>query len=201
MADDAEEIENPPFDQIYRAEYLDGCDIEGTNPTVTIARVVKKNVVLPNGKIAERAVFTLVGKEKKLVGNQGFVLAVRILLGTDETRLWVGKRLTLTADDEYDPSLKIVKRSVRVLTSPDATPENAKAYAKAYNSIPNKRGHGGLARVLKPIAARMKGQDMLVKLATRRKPAEPPAIAPDAPPDAPAIAPDAPQPTDEPGEA
>ena len=97
--------------------------------TVTIESVGVSNLKMAQGKDKRSTVIHLKDKEKEFVAckTNGYALGVLISANSKD---WVGKRMVLIPD--MDTLGRKIVPCIRIQGSPDATPERAAAYARAW---------------------------------------------------------------------
>jgi hypothetical protein len=104
-------------------------------------------VARPNGDTAE------------MIWCKTNVAAARVLLGDDNTK-WIGKRVTLCADEDRNRGEVVV--AIRICGSPDSPPGRAKAFEQAWHHpdgrMNGRKGKGSLITRLKVIIARAKAK-------------------------------------------
>lgn len=144
--------------ELYPSRFLEAADLQGHKPTVLIAEVELEELELQGkgGKNEKKscAVITLADpktkepKKKQFLANRTNAYSLTLLLGR-RVKEWQWKKVVLCSDDEVDPSSGDPICAIRIESSPDATPERAKAYAAAWGGGGGKRQRGALARRLK----------------------------------------------------
>ncbi len=133
---------------LYPSEFLKAADLKGKQVTVTVTRVERKPVPMSGGRKGDCVLIHLAKTAKKIICGKTNGYALALLLSPDASnasgRDWVGRRITLVSD--LDEMNKQEVASIRIAGSPDAAPERADAYAKAWRG---KRKGGDLCRRLK----------------------------------------------------
>ena len=127
---------------MYPSKYLACEDLKGKTVTVAISSTSIDAVVMTGGAREMRPVLTLQNPksgeliQKQLIAGKTNAFAIALLLGSRAAD-WSGKRIALCPD--VDLFGKESVPCIRVAGSPDATPERAEAYAKAWKGE-RKRG-------------------------------------------------------------
>lgn len=114
---------------LYPSKYLKAEDLKGQKVTVTVSGVSQDNLQMPGGRKKQAVVISMKGKEKQFVANTTNGWALALLLGR-RTKDWVGKRIQLAPDVDKLRGKQVP--CVRVAGSPDAPPDRAAAFARAW---------------------------------------------------------------------
>lgn len=114
---------------MYPSDYLRAEDLLGKPVAVTIATVNIAALPLEGGQSADRVVIGLRKTSKKFVCGKtnGYSLGVLISSRAAE---WIGKRIILCPD--VDTFGREDVPCIRIASSPDAAPDRAAAYARAW---------------------------------------------------------------------
>lgn len=182
-----EDIEDmPPVEAMMQAKYLSASDLEGDAETVTILRIRRGKETFEAGRKDEVNVITVAranGDTAEMIWCKTNVAAARVLLGDDNTK-WIGKRVTLCADEDRNRGEVVV--AIRICGSPDAPPGRAKAFQAAWDHpdgrMNGRKGKGSLITRLKVIIARTKAKAAAGKPAAESKAEAPKAEQSDATP-------------------
>ena len=136
---------------VCESDYLASDDLRGRVVTVEIA-----SVSIPpempgggKGKKSKSKLIRFAKGSKAWIVNPTNQWSIAVLLGTKTAKDWVGKRICLHADKDVDIDARADCMTVRVHSSPDATPERAESYRRAWEAGPRERG--ALCRRLKRI--------------------------------------------------
>ena len=81
----------PKLNEVFSGGFLKAEDLGGKSPRVTIERVEVKD--FDDGK---KLIIHFEGKDKALVCNKTNASIIEEVLGSDDTDVWEGKRITLT---------------------------------------------------------------------------------------------------------
>ena len=135
--------------EVCQSDYIAADDLGGKVRTLTISSV-QLAPEMPgkklNGKKSKSVLITFEKARKGWIVNTTNQWSIALLLGTKVAREWVGKRVSLHADMDIDIESGQPTACIRLQGSPDASPEHAKAYAKAWNG---KRERGALVKRVK----------------------------------------------------
>lgn len=132
---------------LFPSEYLKCDDLKGKQVTVTISRVVNDLVQMSGGKKQKKLVLHLEKTHKKIIVGKTNSWSLGLLISTN-ARDWAGKRMTLTPDVDIFGGVEVP--CIRIVGSPDAQPERAAAYARAWRG--NRKRGDLVARVKKEIS-------------------------------------------------
>lgn len=134
-----------------QSDYLASDDFKGRVVTVEIAGVSIPPDI-PGGSKGRKSKSILIRfakGSKEWIVNPTNQWSLAVLLGTKVAREWIGKRVSLHADKDVDIDARADCMTIRVHSSPDATPDRAEAYRRAWDAGPRERG--ALCRRLKRI--------------------------------------------------
>lgn len=140
------------LDVMYPDKFLKAAHLQGHTPTVRIESIKVDLVPMSGGKKAQATVMTFKGKQKEFIVNKTNAYAIAVLLGSNRPASWIGKRIQLTADIEDDRKTRTEVPCIRILGSPDATPEQAAEYRQCWRGA---RKGGALCSRLKMAVQRM----------------------------------------------
>lgn len=133
-----------------QSDYLAADDLRGKVVTVQIAQVGLPPKMPGGGDKPTKSVKIVFSKGSKMwICNVTNQWACAVLFGDKLPRSWIGKRINLIADLDIDRLNKCDCMSVRIHGSPDATPERADIYKRAWEGG-NRKG-GDLCRRLKRV--------------------------------------------------
>lgn len=134
-----------------QSEYLAADDLRGRMVTVQIAQVgLPPKMPGSGGGKPSKSVKVLFAKGSKAwICNPTNQWAMAVLFGDKAPKTWLGKRVVLIPDLDWSMEAKAECMSVRIIGSPDATPERNAAYKRAWNE--GDRKNGALCRRLKRI--------------------------------------------------
>jgi hypothetical protein len=166
---------------MFPSNFLKAEDLQGRAITVTIQSVAGEQVPMTGGKKEKCNVVRLVGKKKQWILNRTNANALALLLSPDprqpSARDWFGKRVSLVEDIDTKSGEELV--SIRIAGSPDAAPDRAAAYERAWRG---ERKGGKLCARLKRARALLavarveemapSGEGMLPERSTEPEPAE-----------------------------
>lgn len=82
------------IDEMFPSPFVKASDLDGREPTVTIARVAYERIKNQDGAEEEKPVVWFVGKEKSLILNKTNATSIAELHGPD-TDAWTGKQIKL----------------------------------------------------------------------------------------------------------
>ncbi len=131
----------PPADPLslsvmFPSNFLKAEDLQGRVVEVVIQSVAGEEVPMTGGKKEKCNVVRMVGKKKQWILNRTNAQALALLLSPDgnapSARDWFGKRVQLVADLDQKSGEEIV--AIRVAGSPDAAPDRAAAYDRAWRA-------------------------------------------------------------------
>lgn len=136
--------------EVCQSDYIAADDLGGKVRTLVISDV-RFAPDMPgkprNGKKSKSVLITFEKARKCWIVNTTNQWSIALLLGTKTAVEWIGKRISLHADMDVDIESGQPTACIRVQGSPDATPERAKAYAKAWAG--GKRERGALVKRVK----------------------------------------------------
>lgn len=138
------------IDDIYAGDNLRADDIQGREPTVTIASVEPREFKGNDGKLQRKLVISFRGAQKKLVCNRTNAQRIAYLHGKDYNA-WIGKPITLFVDpfvqfgNEIKPAIRVKPPSIsqddRVTTGPQT--QTVRPSSSEMNSAPA-NSHAGM---------------------------------------------------------
>lgn len=130
---------------LYPSEFLKAEDLKDRPVTVTIAGVSHEGVPMSGGKTERKVVLRFEKTNKKMIAGKtnGYALAL-LLCPSMNLRECVGKRVTLCPDIDRFGGQRVP--AIRIAGSPDAHPDRADAYARAWKG---KREGGALVGRIK----------------------------------------------------
>jgi hypothetical protein len=161
------------LDVMYPDKFLKAAHLQGHTPTVRIESIKVDLVPMSGGKKAQATVMSFKGKSKEFIVNKTNAYAIAVLLGSNRPADWIGRRIQLVTDLEDDRKTRSEVPCIRILGSPDASPEQAAAYKRAWRG---QRKGGALCSRLKVEVQRMltKGAVAPVEPAPEPEPEEEP---------------------------
>lgn len=105
------------YSEFTNSDYLSADDLQGREVTVTLERMIGKNLESNSGKVSPRLIFKLKGKSKSWVSNVTNNLCLAAMFG-DEPGDAVGHRVVLRSEEVMGPGGKKVP-GIRIAGSPD----------------------------------------------------------------------------------
>ena len=135
---------------MYPSKYLKASDLLGRQFELKIRSVGLEDVVMTNGRKERKLVLSFEKTTKLLIAGKTNGYALGVLIGS-RAKDWEGKRVVLCAD------VDVLGRDgdvpcVRIVSSPDAPPARAEAYARAWRG---ERKRGKLVARLKAALNRL----------------------------------------------
>jgi len=140
------------LDVMFPDKFLKAAHLQGHTPIVTIENIKVDIVPMSGGKKSAATIITFKNKQKEFICNKTNGFAIGVLLGSQRPIDWIGKRIQLTADIEDDRKTRQEVPCIRVLGSPDASPEQAAEYRQCWRG---QRKGGALCARLKMAVQRM----------------------------------------------
>lgn len=139
-------------DKFLKAAHLVDAEGRPVSPVVVLESVKQDLVAMSGGKKALATVLTFKGKSKAFISNKTNSYAIATLLGSKRPVDWIGKRIRLVVDIDENRNTRQDEPCIRVGGSPDATPEQASAFARCWKG---ERKGGALCSRLKLAVARL----------------------------------------------
>ncbi len=143
-----------PLSVMFPGKYVKAEDLGGRQIKVVIESVVMEDVPMTGGKKERKPVISLKGKDKKFIAGKTNGYAIAVLLGIQSSG-WLGKTIIIGPDT--DVLGKDVVACIRVVGSPDATPERRAAFDRAWRG---ERQRGRLVDRLKKERSRAAASSM-----------------------------------------
>lgn len=134
---------------MFPGKYVKAEDLNGKASTVVIESIVKEDLIIKGGKKKPSWVATMKGKTKHFVLCKTNVLSLAVLHGST-LECWLNKKIVLIPDVDMCGREEVA--CIRIQGSPEAPPERAAAYAKAWKG---ERMRGELAARLKDAKERL----------------------------------------------
>lgn len=136
------------WEEMFPGRFLKGADLRGKRPTLTVSRVVLDELEGDKGKQV-KGIVHFEKTDKQLALNKTNGICLKSMFGRNPQD-WVGKRITLHAEDWTDPKTREKQLVVRVYGSPDIAADMDVAIV-----LPRKRPYTVTLRKVdgKPIAS------------------------------------------------
>jgi len=134
---------------MFPGKYVKAEDLNGKASTVIIESIVKEDLIIKGGKKKTSWVATMKGKTKQFVLCKTNVLSLAVLHGST-LECWLNKKIVLIPDVDMRGREEVA--CIRIQGSPEAPPERAAAYTKAWKG---ERMRGELAARLKDAKERL----------------------------------------------
>ncbi len=105
------------WQEYFKGAYITALEFKGKQPTLTVTKVEGVDVANPDtGEIKQKLVLRWKEVERGMIVNRSNACAIAAMFG-DETSAWVGKRLSLRAEEvQVGPKREL---GIRVYGSPD----------------------------------------------------------------------------------
>lgn len=118
------------INEVYSSKYLGAADLRGRRVTVTIEGVDVEVFKKREGGSEKKLVLTFEGKEKQMVCNVTNTRMIAMLLGSEETRDWLGRSIILKPDTTLvGQEMKACLRVESELPASDAGPAKRHEHA------------------------------------------------------------------------